>query len=151
MSVATLALVIWAFPGSDHTDAEAATTAKLVDGHVYNLGGQPAAGAEVRVEIWGGYWPDLGSLRTSQMTDTDSSGHYQVIINANYWDPHNTIWVYANDSISQGETKVEADAQADQMVNVTLDLAIPEFGIPVVIASVSVPVILKTLQARRKG
>ncbi len=110
-----------------------ATTAKTIDGDVYGPSGEPVAGAEVRVEIWGGSWPDQDSLRTTQSTTTDFLGHYEVTIDANFWNPHNTIWVYATDGPYQGDIKVEADAQSGQVVDVTMTLAIPEFSNPIAI------------------
>ncbi len=122
---ATALLSLWLFSGSP--PAEAAVSDKLVYGNVYDLGGQPVIGADVLVEIWGGSWPDRTVLRTSMSTVTGVTGQYEVTIDANYWDPHNTIWVFANDSTYEGETRVEADNTQSQVVDVSLVQVIPEF------------------------
>ena len=121
------------FSGHGPTNATGAVTPKLIDGIVYYPGGQPAAGAEVTVEIWGGSWPDRTVLRASQSTVTNIDGHYEVVIGANYWSPHNTIWVHATLGSYQGEHKVEADAEASEVVDVNMVPVIPEFNVPVAV------------------
>ncbi len=59
-------------------------------------------------------------------------GHYEVLIDSNYWSPHNTIWVHATLDSYQGDHKVEADAETGQVVDVSIAPAIPEFSVPVV-------------------
>jgi hypothetical protein len=130
------------FPGDCSASEPGALSNKIVDGYITELGGQPSVGAQVRVEIWGGAWPVQSFFRTSQSDITDSSGHYEVTINGNYWDPHNTIWVFANDGVYQGDRKVEANGDDFQTVNVTLGRLIPEFGSPMVIVAISVLVVL---------
>ena len=143
-------LVLWLFSGHGPTNAGGATTAKFIDGIVYDLDDQRAIGAEVTVEIWGGDWPDQDFLRTSQSTVTDVSGRYEVEINANYWRPHNTIWVYASDGQYQGQTKVEADAEAGQTVDVHLVLTVPEFDTSAAIVLVSAVIIHAFLRVRTR-
>lgn len=110
------------------TNAEGAYTAKFVYGTVYDQTGQPLDGASVAVEIWGGYWPDQDYFRISASAATDASGYYEVSIDANYWDPHNTIVVIATQGMTQGTQKAEADAEPTQYVDVHTGTVIPEFS-----------------------
>ncbi len=141
-ALATVSAVIaaislsWLLAGGP-PNAEGAISSKVVYGTVYDSGGLPVAGADVRVEIWGGAWPDADFLRITKSTVTDYSGYYQVTINANYWDPHNSIWVFATDGVYQGQKRVEADAEGAQMVDVNLAEVVPEFNAPLVVVLVS--------------
>lgn len=128
--VAVLALVAPSFL-SDH--AIAATTNKTVYGAVYDQIGNGLNGADVTVEIWGGYWPDQDFLRTSESTVTDSTGYYQVTISSNYWDPHNTIKIIATFDGNQKTRMIEANESEYQEVNVHMDFTIPEFGSPLIL------------------
>lgn len=128
-----------------------ATTNKTVTGTIGNLNGDPVAGASVRVEIWGGSWPERTVLRNITTTYSDSFGNYQVTINSNYWDPHNTIKVTAISGGYFGIRTVEANDQQDQTVDVTLNAAIPEFpGTPGVLAAMVVTVTVVFLLSVRK-
>jgi len=131
-------LVICLLPGKGTTNAGGALADKIIYGYVFDFGGQPVSGAEVLVEIWGGYWPYPESFRISQETVADSSGYYEVLIDANYWDPHNTIWVFAASGPYEEDVKAEADAEPDQRVDVALAQVIPEFSSPMAIVSVCV-------------
>jgi len=109
-------------------NAEGATTNKTVQGVVYDQFSDGLLGADVTVEIWGGYWPEQTVLRTSQSTVTDSSGYYEVTINSNFWDPHNTISVTVVYGSDQTTRSVEADGAQYQTVDVSINLTIPELG-----------------------
>lgn len=69
-----------------------------------------------------------------------------VTIDANYWDPHNTIWVHVTDGVFQEDSKIEANEEADQTIDITLAIPIPEFGFPMIVVSVSVLVIFMQLR-----
>jgi len=143
-------VLIWLLPGEGPPNAGGAVSEKVVDGFVYDVGGQPVGGAEVRVEIWGGSWPEQDYFRTSQSTVTDYLGYYEVIIDSNYWDPHNTIRVIATDGPLQGEEMIEADGDSGQTVDVTLAPAIPNLSSPMAIVSAAflVALILRRRAAR---
>ena len=123
-------IVFWLLWAHGPTNAAGATTPKFISGSIYDPWDQPASGAEVTVEIWGGSWPDTTILRTSQSTVADTSGYFEVEINANYWGPHNTIRVRATDWPYEGAHSVEANGDIGQTVDVNLNPAIPEFNIP---------------------
>jgi len=154
---ASLVLALWVLnttpnDPSRHVTSEA-TTNKTVLGVVYDQTSQPIAGADVTVEIWGGYWPDQDFFRTSESTVTDPSGYYEVTINSNYWDPHNTIKVTVTYGSDQKTHKVEADAEQYQTVNMFMDLVIPEFsgslGLLAMMAGCAVPVVVMLARKRR--
>ncbi len=131
-----------------------AITDKTVSGIVQDQTGVPLSGASVTVEIWGGYWPDQDFFRTSESTYTDSSGYYEVTINSNYWDPHNTIKVIATYGGYERSRMVEANGDAYQTVNITIVLSIPELGgtlgMLAMLAGCIVPVVLRSSRGRRK-
>lgn len=133
-------------------NAEAATTNKTVQGVVYDQTSSPLAGADVTVEIWGGYFPGQTVLRSSVSTVTDSSGYYEVTIGSNYWDPHNTINLIVTYDLTQKTRKVEANGDQYQTVDIIISLAIPEFrghlSLLTIMAGCIVPII--ALAARRR-
>jgi hypothetical protein len=112
------------------TNAEGAFTNKTVLGTVYDQTGNPVIGADVTVEIWGGYWPEQDFFRISSSTVTDASGYYEVTFSSNYWDPHNTIKVIANYGSYQKTHIVEANGDQYQTVDVFMNLTIPESSGP---------------------
>ena len=109
-------------------NAEGATTNKIVYGIVYDRADQSIPGADVVVEIWGGDWPVQEFFRTSDSTVSDASGHYEVTISSNYWDPHNTIKVIVTYDSIQESDKFEADAEEYQEHDMFMNLEIPEFN-----------------------
>ncbi len=135
-------------------DIAAATTNKTVYGTVYDQVGTAISGADVVVEIWGGYWPDQDFIRTSESTVTSPMGYYEVNINSNYWDPHNTIKVIAAYETAQDTTMVEADGEEFQEVNVHMDFTIPEFigftEVLAVLAGCMAPVFVFSSRRRRR-
>ena len=131
----------------------AATTDKTVQGTISDQNGDPVSGASVRVEIWGGSWPDQDFFRTSATTVSNAYGDYQVTINSNYWDPHNTIKVIATFDGYGGSHSVEANDQQYQTVDVTVRLIVPEFGdspgmLVIVIAFIALSIALSTQRRR---
>ena len=139
--------------GARAETTDAAITDKIVIGTVYDQVGQPISGAQVTVAIWGGSWPSQDFFRTSESAVTDSSGYYEVTINSNYWDPHNTIKVKATYSSTQGTRDVEANGDTYQTVDVRINQSIPElndtFGLLAMMAGCMVPIVV-ILTRRRK-
>lgn len=133
-------------------DVEGSLTNKTIQGHIQDTIGTPLSGADVTIEIWGGFWPDQDFLRTTSSTVSDAYGNYEVTINSNYWDPHNTIKVIVTYGPDEGTRSVEANDQEYQTVDVTISVAIPEFsnlpGLLVAICGCAVSVLL--LGARRR-
>jgi hypothetical protein len=109
------------------TNVAGSITNKNVQGVILNQTGSPFPGADVTVEIWGGYWPDQDYFRTSVSTVTDAWGYYEVTINSNYWDPHNTIKLVVTFGSSQDTHKVEANDEQYQTVDMYTSIVIPEF------------------------
>lgn len=134
-------------------DIAAATTNKIVYGTVYDQVGNAISGADVTVEIWGGWWPDQDFFRISKSTVTNPAGSYQVTISSNFWDPHNTIKVIVVYETAQETTKVEADGEEFQEVNVYMNFTIPEFigfaGVLAVLAGCVIPVAILLSRRRR--
>lgn len=151
-SALALLVVSSFFFNNGPTNVEGALTDKIVTGVVRDhQTDQPLAGAEVTVEIWGGSWPEQDFLRTTESTVTDLGGHYEVTIDANFWDPHNTIKVFANYGLAQGIHSVEADGESSQTVDVYTDAVIPEFSDSVGLLAVFVCMTCTVvLRARRR-
>lgn len=149
--VAGIALALLA-PSFFSTNAEGAITNKTVLGTVSDQTGNPLAGADVTVEIWGGDWPNQDFFRTSESTVTDAGGYYEVTFNGNYWDPHNTIKVIVIYGSVQEDRMVEADGDPYQTVDIFIDLTIPEssgsLGLLAMMAGCMVPIVV--LMARRR-
>ena len=118
------------FPLPTPTVAMGALIDKTISGYVYDLASQPINGASVVVEIWGGSWPDMTIVRFSDTKSTDLWGYYEVIVDANFWDPHNTIIVTVTYESSEKTRIVEADADQYQSVDVSMPITIPELGAP---------------------
>ena len=147
--VTSLALLA---PSFFSANAQGATINKTVLGTVSDHDGHPLASAQVTVEIWGGYWPAQDFFRISSSTTTNALGYYEVTFSSNFWDPHNTIKVIVTYGSDQKTTKVEANADQYQEVNMPLNLTIPEFrgplGLLAMMAGCLVPVVI--LLARRR-
>jgi hypothetical protein len=127
VAVLTLAVLAASFFSAG---VQRAYTNKTVFGIVHDQAGNPLPGANVTVEIWGGFWPDQAFFRISNSTVTNGQGYYEVTFSSNYWDPHNTIKVIATYDSDQKIKKVEADEALDQEVNVFMNVTIPEFSTP---------------------
>jgi hypothetical protein len=153
---AALVLAAWVLgvaPDSPSRRAtERAITNKTVLGIVYDQTSQPITGADVTVEIWGGYWPDQDFFRTSESTVTDPSGYYEVTFSSNYWDPHNTIKVIVTYGSDEKTHMVEADEEQYQTVDVFMGLVIPEFSGPLGLLAVMIGCMVSVvvLRARRR-
>jgi uncharacterized RDD family membrane protein YckC len=149
--VVVTSLVLLA-PSFFSANAQGATVNKIVLGTVSDHDGNPLAGAQVTVEIWGGYWPVQDFFRISSSTTTNALGYYEVTFSSNFWDPHNTIKVIVTYGSDQKTTKVEANADEYQEVNMSLNLTIPEFrgplGLLAMMAGCFVPFVI--LLARRR-
>ena len=136
------------------TNVQGALTDKTISGHVYDQNSQPINGASVSIEIWGGYWPDRDTLRISDSTVTNTWGYYEVTINSNYWDPHNTIIVHVTYGITEETRIVEADGDQYQTVDVSMGIVIPELsgliGLPTTIVGCMITIVI-LLVCRRSG
>jgi hypothetical protein len=106
--------------------AVSADFVKGVRGYIYDSLSNPIEGANVTVVVkdTGGsttatYYFDGGSL---------SNGYYQVTVAQNEWDVGYTIEVTARFDSSEKTETVVADDMPFQDVDVTLPIAIPEFG-----------------------
>jgi hypothetical protein len=134
------------------TNAKGAVVNKTILGTVYDHDGHPLTGADVTVEIWGGYWPSQDFFRISDSTVTNAWGYYEVTFSSNYWDPHNTIKVIVTYGTDQKTYKVEANADQYQEVNMFLDLTIPEFHGPLGLLAMMIGCVapIVVLLARRR-
>ena len=146
----TLALLA---PLFSSTIAEAAFTNKTVLGTVYDHTGNPIIGADVTVEIWGGYWPEKDFLRISGSTVTVALGYYELTFSSNYWDPHNTIFVIATYGSNQKIRQIEANGDEYQTVDVFMNLTIPESDGPLVLLAMMVgcmvPIVILLVRRRK--
>lgn len=135
--------------------SEAATVNKTVEGEVRDRIGNPLIGAQVTVEIWGGYWPDKTILRTSTSTVTNAGGYYEVTISSNYWDPHNTINVTVDYDGLQKSKAVEADGDEYQTVDITFSITVPEsngpLGLLAMMGGCVAPSVILAVYRRRLG
>ena len=135
------------------TNAQGATVNKTVLGTVSDQDGSPLANAQVTVEIWGGDWPSQDFFRISSSATTNAMGYYEVTFSSNFWDPHNTIKVIVTFESVQKTTKVEANGDEYQEVNMSLDLTIPEFGgapgLLALMAGCLIPVVILIARRRR--
>jgi hypothetical protein len=135
------------------TNAQGAITNKTVSGVVQDQNGHPLAGADVTVEIWGGYWPEMDFLRIYASTVTDAWGYYEVTFSSSYWDPHNAIKVIATYGSAQKTHIAEANEEQYQTVDVVIILSIPEFSNPMgllaMMAGCAVPILVLLARKRR--
>ncbi len=149
--VVVTSLVLLA-PSFFSANAQGASVNKIVLGTVSDHEGNPLSGAQVTVEIWGGYWPVQDFFRISSSATTNALGYYETTFSSNFWDPHNTIKVIVTFGSDQKTTKVEANADEYQEVNISLNLTIPEFrgplGLLAMMAGCFAPVVI--FLARRR-
>ena len=97
---------------------------KLVDGYVFDVSGVPIPDANVTIRIYDGV-----TLKGTQYYDaTENDGFYTVTFDGPQWDPGNEIEVTARYDLESAQNSTTADDEPFQSVNVTMSLAIPEFG-----------------------
>jgi hypothetical protein len=99
---------------------------KIISGHVYLVDGvTPVASAVIVATVWNGT-----SIEATLFATTDSSGFYSVTFAPSDWNIGNFIIVGASAGGDAGEGTAFADSSPTQTINMTLNLAVPEFGVP---------------------
>jgi len=117
---------------------------KAVYGYVhFSDGVTPVESAIVTATVLDGT-----TIVATLFASTDSSGFYTVTFAPSDWNVDNLIIVGAIAGSGAGEGNLIADDSAAQAINITLDITVPEFELPLV-SVVGMVVVMFTLVGRR--